>query len=1370
MRTPNDRSLPPVGTAEVAQKGKPEEVPPGRRENAKGRRRWWWWVAPTSFAIAAVLGSLIVWYRLPTLGNMTYHMSRPENLTGDEALGRALQGLPAATDARIQQFVEALEGLLLITPTSDEVNSADASAAMIQLESDQSEIVKLPVKLPVDHYLFEWRPADRVRSSSYKLNLELSESTERDEKAKRDVSIRINKIDRNDEKRLLVTIALADIADSGGRKSERVCEREFGSNEPILDQGHVNLAPLVDAIAACVLVDHIRITAKSAKEDELKAADQTLGGRFRRALGLAVKGDDREAAKQFGEVYQPILDLGDSNRQRALLSGIERYHTFTKTWREQPGDAEGILNTAVHEFHEAAGGDMTDYRTPRYPLGEYLLVHAETARRLGASRSKLDDFESHLARAFNVMPYSCAPWARAMGLQAASKLAEARSVWESFENTTNLCRPVEVDEARRKANDGGKSIRQKADTRRKELVQARLIATRWLAGEWAKALEGRNLDVRLHSDDPIEWSASHFESAVDHFLVYLRVQNALEVGLVMHGIVGFVEGGLRPIRDAASQLVKDQHDEDLQSKLTVLDDALTNCRTLNTCDQLRNVVVSFLPQVAKLSRERALTLLEEADKKLGQLKATSQRATVGALDKSRSKGDGERAREQRINELRAWILIVRLKLQCLGGHEESTRDGLSSLSSLLNESAQVLKHSVSGGDLAEALSSCALTFASASTKAGGKLLEARRNALMTEAWAWNPPAPVDAFNFEKILWSNDVGVIPEAAPAMVLLRFATIWPAVDTFAGFSVPSRDCVERARKRASRAFIARSFESVRTSIWNCILREDDRKALAGNVGLALTQELLRPASEGFQQPLTCWEILALRKCRPEHAADPVPERCASVAPPTCVVDDERKVYENQLSPPESLAQMYDRVDEAVRRAEEARDHLNDQVTRGLSYLLAHFADAALSTGGLAHPREPAVANPRVRLAALRLVARLRAAPGSLVEQAGPFGRLGSTAFFKLLEATSSDEQLEKMSRLQALVEGDVVRHLAARFGIKFIGADGKQISHLDTVERELQGQVRCWSTNGRTNRRKWLNRFFGHVLLTPELYQIAMPLDRRSGPAVSLVEAYKAWCDWGALEVENDKVLPLVVDEEVLALAWMWQEDSPGRGPSSVLDGDNVIEYVYARALLQQGNASKALKVARRLVDAEGRLAFASAAVMKALPGEALVASLDAKQQLGARSSFLDRSLSVTLGDAYALIAVKGPTKDAGGSFFQAEQFYKAAKDTSVYAKLQLAVTQIELCREKEALAELDGLVRGGCRKARLLTAIAQRARGASDNARKLAPGLGPGEAVDLPDLDRSIQDNCGDGNRSLILGRRTRMLARLILTERSRLAAP
>jgi hypothetical protein len=202
--------------------------------------------------------------------------------------------------------------------------------------------------------------------------------------------------------------------------------------------------------------------------------------------------------------------------------------------------------------------------------------------------------------------------------------------------------------------------------------------------------------------------------------------------------------------------------------------------------------------------------------------------------------------------------------------------------------------------------------------------------------------------------------------------------------------------------------------------------------------------------------------------------------------------------------------------------------------------------------------------------------------------------------------------------------------------------------------------------------MRRFFRHVALNAGAYTLETPADRR-GPAIDLAAAYNAWCGWGTL---GDAAL--VIDEEVLALAWMWQGDDPERNRSTVLNGDDLPAYLHARVLLHSGDAAGAIEIAQHLSDGEGQLLHARAAVLLERPGEALNAAMKAEQLLEHRAlNVVDAGASIVNGDARLLYAVKASPPQGWGEFLLAVRAYdRGAKDAAALGQGSL----VSICERR------------------------------------------------------------------------------------------
>jgi hypothetical protein len=985
-------------------------------------------------------------------------MSPAENLTGDEPLGRALANLPETTSTRVKQLVHALNEIFIELPAEERV------AATIRLDDRRDRFAGVPI----DHYLFEWMPPiDAKTADESRLHIEVKPAGAGGGSPRQAVTVRVTR----DKKRLIVTTTLLV-----GTAAES-CERVLQEAE-VLAGTNVSLVPIVDTVASCIVMHHLR-----ERLSYMARFTKMPSGALQRVVSPIkhIRQPRLQQATHFVSVFDPLLALGDSARQRELLVGIERYDFYAKNWMKQPGDAKTALEEAVTRIHQAVGGDDADARAPRYPLAEYLYVHAGTTLLMGQPepsgrpterRDLREHLSLHVDRAFRVWPYECARWAKAVALQAVGRPAEAQTAWRAVgDKPTARCAPSE--EQAQKDN---------RDARRRRLAKARIAAVYSAIGNPVKALKIRVQDAQAPataaaagppassaarpatsgaasaSASPpaatgggdrtpaLENAAELFESALDSVQLYHHAASVREMLPVTKGVVRFVEEDMVTVRDAVApiQAIAPKESTELAKAREGLDNALAQCRTASRdCDALRDAARAFVERLMQSTNDVAVQQLTDAARlleaerdrlcrneaaKLSECEGTIAGSAAPAADDEDEGEDRQRADARvllrQVSDTWVRVLMMLVYQECHAPKWVAPARIDLDAADVAKRTEDVLRRSPLAPAMAALVGDCALTAAAASTPAGEELIKTHRGTHAAEAWPWSPPPAEGAFRIEKELRDRDLDDFPQAHPAMALFRYATLWDAVSAYASVRAesPSKDLYSDAANAAIRAYVSHEAWTPKRdllSLWDSEIGDASvlRKAM-GAVGSALYREFQRKQHEAL--PISCLDVLALRTCDksvPPRDTD-APEECASAGSPACLIDDARSSHEEWAG----TKQRPDSIPGV-------QSSMHESYRRAAGDRLRFFRllDAGMKVllTRFAAEAKDGLDDERVRLATLRIAARLRSLPEGVLP-AEP-SLLGLAAFDKLVAKATTPEQVQKTRMLAVASAEDPLRALA-------------------------------------------------------------------------------------------------------------------------------------------------------------------------------------------------------------------------------------------------------------------------------------------------------------------------------------------------------
>lgn len=1369
-------------------------------------RRWPTWIA--SALLASLFGAALVLYRRDPVP-VAYFIAPVENLTGKGEIDSAASSLPDAVAMRVGQIAEAMDTLFIKVP-AEEFSATEGTDGVVPTRAkirlqNRREAGALS-GLPVDHFLFEWAPRlSREEQRAAALRIDASSADAQGNAGERTAHVRLTLRDPQNDTfsqpkppMVVVTVVL----------NKETCEHTV---EDVIKDGstkggaRADLAPVVDAVATCVLLHHLRTRVAWMTGKDTPTLEKLAWRRF------------SERAKQHVlEFYESILSLGDRKRQRELLVGIERYAYFASHWEDERTEAMSAEEDAVDHFYAAAGVDDASPNLPRYPLAEYLYVHAETARvlgipepigRAGKQQKPRHDIQNHVGRAFQLAPYHCARWANALALGAFGRQTDALDAWEQIgeaeaDGKTSGAGEMECD----RSKEQGLRMRAKAQK----------AAVLFQTGAWDRTLQTRiNLlkgvlkpqDPSTTAERELEAAAILFESAVDALVLFEAAAVRHEVLPIDQHLVSFAEGDGARMRASAAifpLIVESAAAAGLAAASTLnintlkatsekLEQALAACRTGATaCSSLRAEVQQFLVAFMDLSHTVAMILLEQSQVRLDRAQVlvckgeplaecqarSASAAPVASASPPPSEGSWDQARsanrEQRrvsllqIRDMRTQALSYAWYQRCHALWRETDKPGgrgerfIKDIEAPKTEIRDTLQRSPLSPLLGEQLGYCAVVSLAADTAGGERLLSAHRSQTLPDIWARHPPSSEPTWKMESALRRQGFARVVGADKFLALLRYPAILNAAMAAAKVGTHhDRTAFQRYLYQVIalvRPGVMWKAETDLNGLWTRVM--DDEAALRaalGATGKALVMEIDRGEGQVSNQ-IGCREALALRACDPKAAKD-VPDECAEIQhPATCPLDHERQRFDAWVAavvaaPPSAPAPIQDAMIEGEKRAKEARGLLEGKLDTALQAVATRFHESInkATAGGDRGDDHVLVA---LDLALVRVSVWFATGGRS---GAQPLQGAGPRTLDRLVARSAQAGQAEQ---LQALVMPDRVQ-AAARARVTFrtkqsaqpIGTEPEAIAEL---ARETHA---CWGA-GSSEQKRWMRRFFAHVLLNRHWYAADDAADRRAAPMPELTTAYNTWCGWGV-----DDGAPLVVDDALLEIVWTWQSDAIGETGDVLPNSDELGKYLAARVLWSVEKrrpdpvqaAEDLDRIARDLKSHEGLLLRARIAVARGAGAEAVTILRPHYASLAKRPLLvLDDRLHATMAHAFLLLGVHQEADGARGSYGDALEAYdhilagRAVADEPMLARLHAAAAAIERREAHAALSILHAdlpenmsflsrLQWSVCSKRHMMMAIAELMRGRVEVANAKAARLD----ITYDDLSRSTGDGPCDG---------------------------
>jgi hypothetical protein len=1303
-----------------------------------------------AFAVVIALGAMafaLIRPSMPPLRPVTILLDPPIDLTGDERLKRGLVDFHEAVGSRAQQMASAIKRFMVVIPNQD----AERPAATLRLGTGGQTGAQ------IDHPLFEWKgrikePPD-LKFTTTSVDARGSEASDDARFAIQFTREQHDSKDRDEHQPgLTVTVSTKLGLESSG------CTRNFTDAE-VFGENNVSLATVIDFVAACVVGE----VFLSYGPDEL-----------------------------FRDAYTDLMQIRDRNRLIDTIVGMERYEYYFDHWQEQTTEVDEALKSAVQRFARPFS-EVHNGSSSQYQLNQYLLVHAATADVLGPGtaisvgrnpdQGSMSLLKEHLDAAFASAPYKDASWSKALALEAAKRSDEAEKAWSDIAKHTQQTSA--------------------AGRRRALRAESRVAAAHWAEKDWSAALiahaelkpKVEGLDSRVKKDasappddeDELVRAGFYLDNALTYLGVHGEISSQRELAKRSVNLLMLLKdlAGIDKAAAAAGQSVRAA-----LAPTAIAGSLIQDCiaEKADTCDSLRKSVVDRQNAAATTFLREASCLLQSAENHLRPLRARlCARATRLEECADVRKANAPLLAPSpemeevitRIDETEAIVAEVRLYGACQAIVVEEPSCGAAEPA--FDTARRFAKRSKYARAFDGLLADCVLHRA----VLGAGVLTAQEEESALLRWAASPPSPQSAAEQETALRECSAEPTSASAPALSLLRYATLWNAVDRYAEWlssgNAESLDeyVKQQLRSRKLDDWTIKQLKTTLGEIWTKALGEKDAtnvySALAA-IGDSMKIDQKRGNRRALEN-ITPDDLEALADCD-QHGSK-------------CLVTNGAQAYNEwiaSLAAPGSERKLTDILNEALRRALSMRDQVERRAGGLLQGLVKAFFKGASESLG----------DERVRLAALRLLFRCN----PILDRNIQIGMTTMVISRALTAARTDDKKIDDATRasMNNLVAVDPIQQLVRR-GIVFTRRDGDDdVTRIRTIAEAVEaiggmkagktlGAGACQLSSGSVaeERQKWLRRFAAHAAANESLYVVNSVADVPRRNAQDLLAAYARWCEnRNPLEIEAVAIDELIREDRRLravaptALAdasfaryllgvAVVNEDPGGTVELTQSGRTPELQFLRAQALVKQERGGLAL----------GPALEAASALEEAIKGESGKTT----------GPILDAATYVTLGDAYLLFASAGgrlTSKEADndetlttdpqrawrehrGAYLQAIKAYERARQLGVQADgsmmpLRLAAALIEVGNYDEALGILNGSpMITSCDKAKLLAAIAQYSRGEWDRARAMS---GAARLLSFRDLNRNVPGaRCPVDREPVFAGAIAKSIGALILRDRS-----
>ncbi len=1325
------------------------------------------WLVGSLFVVAMAGGHLMS-IAEPSWA-LKYYILPSDKISPDAELNQWMVDSHLQIALRTAEMVRALDYLFVEVPASEQPTNLVPLRSVIRVNGGRG-IGGLGA-LPVDHFFLEWLPALTETEQDFaKLHLAVISGAPTEED-KGGVAVRtfVRKVPGSSgtrEKNIHVTVFLND----------EPCKQEFGTEvEP--NTGHFQediTEDIKNIVAACILSHYI---AHRLRKIEDRVASLSWSDRMRRFtksmnaagyfqqlyepiedMGDMSRRTDLFVGLHFYAQFVRTWEKQSIGAREALQKAVDRFHAAI-------GDDMADSKVPRSPFAE--------YLYVHAATTEHIGIPDRT----GQFQAKKPEphMGVHATRLFQIWPYSCAKWAHTMALQASADPALLPAEWEKVISESEpdlrcerISEPEKINRIKSLANAQLASAYFHANQ------WGKFIQTRWprVIKALLEAKQRNSHDTKIPPDGHQNLDAAEilFEGGFDAMLIFDTAAQYHEMIAITQRLISFAEQDMLLLRDAVEGLVKIEGVKGSNSPISPdigimrlvegnqeLDATLKRCSadaTSNNCEGLRETIRKWLAAVMDVSHKLSLLCLEQSLSTLELTQAyycpidlnnhapalpecpsgkastlvsspiASAEATSAPMASSNaspagsnaslptySPSDLERAKIRKllvqVNDIMANARVFWTIQQCRAPWDHST----PTLQQLIDKADEVLNKSPLSPLMGSALYECAFVLAASSSDLGKRLVEQHRRTTLLDAWSWEPPSAKMTWEQEHILNQNPT--LREAKEGEALkarLHYPGAWEVLSTYKNATwEPQPDELKELARAAQQAFSktkAWDEKKQREAIWTWVMTGADEKDHSNDlrtametVGKELWRGALRRDRPASDEASTCRPILALIACGTTEANElgKRPE-CEGLPKQRCPLDIEKDRYNGFGDPiPQSASEVATTIHTMYLRAMDARWVLTNQLSEAVRDVLAPFFNEATH----AVVRNTAVPDLTLPFAALRLAAASR----QISELTPVLMPMAPHMAQVIVNHINNDSVL-------LLREPDLVRALSGTTPFthekKLVQSEDEALSTIDASAASY-----CWPKAGtEQEKRRWLRRFLSHVALNQHFYQQRDSTDRAAFQTLELSTAYEAWCHWA-----SDGQKPLVKDENILALAWMWQVDGVGMESNALVNGDALMDYLVARKLVELGGPNQALNNSRGLDSGEGNLLRARAAVQAGRGDLAIHYAVMAKMLMPPDGlGLFEGELMKTLGDAYLLTGTKFGNQDPA-DYWKAMAAYAASPiQGSALIIRRRAAAFIELQRPQDAVSLLLPSHKSPdhCWKNDWLLAIANRMRGIKPKA--------------------------------------------------------
>jgi tetratricopeptide (TPR) repeat protein len=1352
----------------------------------------------------------------PNPNIVTIYVAPPVNLTGREALSRGLEHFDDVLQSRLNRMAQALDGLFDKIPRADEMQSAT-----IRLSGAKALDVN---GAPVDHPLFDWKTFDGVEMRPLQIDVKHAQSVHENQGGEAPYQVRFSQGEA-DHVTIEVTPSRTETTDTcriqQDAQSLFAADRNGVALEAIVDI--VASCILGDIVRNKIYREHqdghtghTYTDAYGLMFDVRNTEKEVylLQG-VERYHFFATSWQERpeEAVSALNQSIQRFSSVVDTEHQDAVKVSypIAEYllaHALTSAAFGPAGAQQGDSNARqALSTRLPVAFSASPFRCA---LWAKAMAHEAAEDKEGAIpawQSVVEAASPKAAPADKVGAVVSAPCVvRSLRYTAMGTRVKAR---------TRLLLAYQ----RGQHNDTEVSGKNLSDTRRALNDEIKRLPSENHHAELASTTDA---EVRIES--ALTKAGFDLDMAVYYLLASLKAGELRTPAAMTPNLIWMAQDGLGEL-----QRIDELSDPDLCGPVPALiTEGMSQCRNEGTsCDAPRRALDGYLRAASEWFWEGALRKLMRATQTTRSAR-TSLCNAIESPDNIAECGDTrtDAGQEKRfpdlhrrvmtglrlLDDLEATIAVVMRVTRCYAiGKSEPTACVSATQVASIGPSAsgapamlspfgtarceatsntldaecisgkererRWLQRPVYARQLSDARATCALRLAASTSTTGKSKVAEFQYASLLESWAKDPPGAELVRQTENELQVDvRAEVYREKFIPRALFAYATLWPAVESYPRWrskKINAQELVnEKRRAMDASKWTAEKIEEALMSIFDELVGGSSGTTLAA-LGQALRAHEEREA--GMTLDDADKRFADLLNCRaPGQDGRP---------PPSCILREAFDAYKGWAHVrATALAggsadkkEFGETVAAATRQALSVRHEVIARGDRAYEALVRSFFFSDVKQV-LKSPHASSIDVQSIRIAFFRVLLRA----GSPLRIDRNIQELELRVFAAMLSNTGD------MKALEALVSKDPVASLAAQ-GFVFTHGD-----HDDDI-RSVDEAVAALA-NEKCSGQHWLGRFLSYVSTSHETYHVSGIWDPHARRAMNLAGNVHRWCSHYGLAIMSEMMmLGDLIEED--AKSELGQSTGEATRVSGVVGGPDFFKYAFARFLLTQGRAKEAYDIAKNLDHVEGKILTARSLLATGSVGQAAVLAGRAVRSFEAACDYghegcgeaglvLDGSIYRTLGDAALMFGNLGGQGSAAGEdkrphpeYYEAVRAYQKAlergsmEEAEVSAAgiaLRLAAAYLEVGDDNAAVRSVD-IEKGadrGCRKAKLLKAIARWGRGERDVGREASGGDAALSPFDF-DTQRS-NPMCPSDAVPVHLGSRAKALRQILLYERSQMA--